>query len=547
MRVRILLCDDEAIQRSALRLSITRLTDLPMSIDEVKEAVHGRQALDLMESFRPDIVFLDLRMPVMGGLEAAKLMIDQHPLAQVVILTAYDEFNFAQEAIKVGVKDYLLKPASEADLHRVLKKVMCEILDRQEKERVLESMKKRLEEARPYIQLEYISDLLNGTWVDQAVIDQKRDFLGLDMHPEIVMLLELDDFDRFNKSKSETERQLLKEQVRLIIKQETRSFPALISRLGGERLAILLNSPMHGITDRERTVWATSVAERIRIRINQGTGQSVTIGLGRGYDQPAGLHQSNQDAQKALRYKFILGCNHTIQIDDVDVGQVRPSEYPYDLENRVTEAMRLGDESLTQSLLRELVNSFCLGGIEQPEKVRWRLLELFVVLARAAAEGGAEPDELSECNLRYLEGLLSADTLSQMQAIVLQAGDQLLELVQSVRNMRHQRLIKRAKEYMQDHFREPLSLEDLARVVYLSPFYFSHIFKEEMNMTFIEYLTNLRISEAKRLLRDTLLAVGTIAEQVGYNDINYFSRVFKKVVGMTPSQFRDKNARLTEI
>ncbi len=547
MKVRILLCDDEAIQRSALKYSVTRLADLPLSIEEVQEAVHGKQALELMQSFRPDIVFLDLRMPVMGGLEAAKLITEQYPEVQIVILTAYDEFNFAQEAIKVGVRDYLLKPASEADLQRVLKKLMCQVIDRQEKARMLESLKKRLAEARPYIQLEYISDLLNGTWVDEAAIDQRRDFLGLEMHPELVMLLELDEPGQFGKGQSETERQLLKEQIRLIIKQETRSFPALISRLGGERLAILLNSPDSSMTDRERLVWVISVAERIRIRINQETGQSVSIGLGRSYGEPRGLHQSHQDAQKALRFKFVLGCNHTIHIDDIDISQVRSAEYPYDLESKVSESLRLGDEQSARDALKALVNALCLQGWEHPETVRWRVLELFVILARSAAEGGADPDQLSECNLQYLESLQSVGTLSEMHGAILQAGDRLLELVLNVRNMRHQRLIMRATQYMQEHFNQALSLEDLARVVYLSPFYFSHIFKEEMGMTFIEYLTSLRINEAKRLLRDTLLAVGTIAEQVGYNDVNYFSRVFKKVVGMTPSQFRDKNARLNEV
>lgn len=542
MRVNILLCDDEAIQRAALRAALTQLTGLPLAIGGVREAKHGREALAMIAASQPHIVFLDLRMPVLGGLETAAIMRKQYPDIKIIILTAYDEFNFAQEALKLGVSDYLLKPASNSDIAQVLTKVMQELLIRSERASWLASLQQRVEEAKPYIQLEYIDDLLGLARLDKTAIEEKRDFLGLARHPELVMLLEFDDF-ALAAGASEEERQARKEEVRALIWQQAASYAPLFVRMGGDRFCLLFPAPNATMDEQACAKWAVSLAERLRCVISCNTGLKLTIGIGRRYTDPLHLQKSLHEAQVAVSYKFILGDNHTIHIDDIELGPADDaSKELQQLQEDVLISLRLGDAKEFVNGLRQLVDLLCCSRIESLASARWSFLQLFVALAGAANIGGAESAALTTTSLHYMRLLQNAETLAMLRDTLLRAGAELNELVSQVHNLRHYKLVERAKNYMAEHFTEPLQLDDVAGTIYLSPHYFSHVFKEQTGMTFIEYLTHLRIREAKKMLRETTLPVGHIALQVGYNDINYFSRVFKKEVGLTATQFRDSTS-----
>lgn len=533
---RILLCDDESIQRAALRISLQRLTDLPLPISEIREAVHGRQAVDLVNAWQPEIVFLDLRMPVMGGMEAALTIRKAAPTTRIIILTAYDEFNFAQEAIQIGVCDYLLKPAAQTDLDRVLRKAMAEIQAEEEGRRQLDVLRQRVDLAKPLILQEYINDLLAGQALSEAALEEKRRFLELPNHPDRVLVLHFPDFAQLTAGQTEIERQLIKEKVLLLAEQESGQAAALLHRSGHDRFTLLLSSagPSAALAGEPLVI---NLAERIRQAVNRELQIPLTIGIGRAVSSPLYLHQSLSDALQAIYYQAALGGNHVIHWQDVDqgvAGQALPAE-----EEAVLQAMRLANRQLMLGQLESLL-LLLLQQETQLEPLRWRLLELLVLLTRASILGGANAEQATQANVRHLALIMASSTPVELRRIVTQAAFELLHLVTAERGLRHQRLIKRAIAHLEQHCHEQLSLEDVARVVYLSPFYFSHVFKEQTGVTFVQYLTELRLTTAKQLLRQTDLSIGQIAERVGYNDVNYFSRVFKRSVTLTPTEYRNR-------
>lgn len=535
--VRILLCDDESIQRAALRMTLERLTGLPLPISSIQEAVHGRQAVELVSTWRPEIVFLDLRMPVMGGMEAALAIRQLAPATKIIILTAYDEFNFAQEAIQIGVCDYLLKPPADVELTRVLQKAMAEILAEEEGQRQLDTLRQRVEVAKPLILQEYISDLLSGSNLEEAVLEERRRFLELPEHPGLVLVLQLCDFARLTAGQDEADRQLLKERVLLIAERETGSSGALLHRSGSDRLTLLLPDALASPAEAGRRA-AIDLAECIRQAVNQELHLPVTIGIGRAVSNPSQLHQSFSDALQAIHYQASLGGNHVVHFQDIDHGaasQALPAE-----EELVLQAMRIGNRQQATAQLENLLVLLECQESSGLESLRWRLLELLVLLTRASILGGANAEQATQANVRHLALITEASSPLELRRTVSLAASELLHLVTAERGLRHQRLIKRAICYLEQHCQEQLSLEDVARVVYLSPFYFSHVFKEQTGMTFVQYLTELRLAMAKQLLRQTELTVGQIAERVGYNDVNYFSRVFKKSVALTPTDYRNR-------
>ncbi len=535
---RILLCDDESIQRGALRILLQRLQQLPLPLGEIREAAHGAQAVQIVQEWQPEIIFLDLRMPVMGGLDAAAAILRLAPQTKVIVLTAYDEFSLAQEAIQIGVCDYLLKPASRADLERVLQKAMMELQSEKRRQQQLERLQQRVEEAMPAIKHEYINDLLGGSTLSQDALEKKRRFLGLPDHPQTVLLLQLGDFAQVTAGKTEGERQLLKEQLLALVEGIVASSSALLHRQSDDRIVLLLPTSLvqPGAAGRQA---ATEIAERIWQAINQQLHLKVAIGIGRTVAAPGELRQSLGDALQAVCYQASLGGNHVMHIDDVDFAY-GSTAMPVE-EEQVLQGMRMGDREQALTQLEALLVLLEREEDGRLQPLRWRLLELLVLLTRAAVLGGANAEAATQASIRQLELINQADTTGSLRRIVPQAADELLRLVLAERGLRHQRLVKRAIAYLGQHFDQQLSLEDVAKVVYLSPFYFSHVFKEQTGITFVQFLTETRLAAAKRLLRDTQLTVGQVAERVGYNDVSYFSRVFKKQVALTPTDYRRLN------
>lgn len=536
--MRILLVDDEAIQRKALRVELSKINH-EGTVLSFREAANGRECLDIIPEFSPHIIFLDLRMPVMGGLEVAQVVAGEHPGVKVVILTAFDDFKYAQEAVKAGAIEYLLKPASRADLCRVMDKVKLQLASEESARREKDYVLAQLEKVKPYIEMEYISDIINGTPMTIDVHQQKSELLNIRAPLQLCLLLELDESPA--SSSNEPERQALKQRVNELLREEIGFVTFLSARVGGDRILALLSVPQGALTARDQgRTWVSGLAEKIRNRVNSECGLQISIGISRYSSSAEGLHKAYQESKQALGYKFMLGPNQIVHIDDVDLRDKDGQPYSLDLEKQLAEAVRLGNVDKVPAALKSLLDKCFLGGRLEANRARTRAAELIAVVTRAAAEGGAPQADLGEHSYECLQKALAAHTMQELTEVLSTGIAGMTALITGLRNVRNQRLVSRAIEYINSHYQDQVTLEDLARQVYLSPFYFSHIFKEEIGQTFIEYLTQVRIEEAKKRLRDSMVAVSIIAEQVGYNDVNYFSRVFKKVVGLTPTQYREK-------
>jgi two-component system response regulator YesN len=260
------------------------------------------------------------------------------------------------------------------------------------------------------------------------------------------------------------------------------------------------------------------------------------------YDRSGGVHcMSRAQAENGLENRYP-------STDSEPRGTSRPGllgpRYPYDKERELIGLVRLGDRTGAREILNEILGSilychedYCSDHDFEVMKVR--TLELMVVLSRAAVEGGAGLDKLLGLNFTYLQQLGESRRMEELWVWLVQILDRFLDTVYESRNIKNFRLIDDAVKYMKRHFRDhDLSLDRVAAAIHVSPFYLSHLFRDELGTTFIAYLTEIRLDEAKRLLRDTSLTVGQVSEGVGYSDPSYFSRVFKKHEKVTPARFR---------
>lgn len=214
--------------------------------------------------------------------------------------------------------------------------------------------------------------------------------------------------------------------------------------------------------------------------------------------------------------------------------------YSLDKERELVSQVRKGDREGAQKLLNEILADILKGYSGKISEVKARVLELLVVISRAAVEGGASLKKLLSLNSQYVEEFINFQTVEDlchwMEGVTLTY----VSCVNENKGMRNAQVIKKATEYIRNNYRRKITLEDVAKAVYLSPCHLSKIFKQELGCTIMEFLTKVRIEEAKKLLRNPQYNVIQVADDLGFKDPGYFTKVFKRSEGITPSQYREK-------
>ena len=217
--------------------------------------------------------------------------------------------------------------------------------------------------------------------------------------------------------------------------------------------------------------------------------------------------------------------------------------YPYELECQLIAKVKIGDRTGAKGILNALLGRIMFNNPGNINLLKARLVELLSVLSRAAAMGGVDINILLNKNLSYINKVLTIDTQEDICVWISHALDEFIESVYTSRDAKKIQQLKPAVEFMQHNYEHPLTLPDIAKAVHLSVSRLAHLFREQMGVTVVDYLTNIRINHAKRMLLTTDNNCTRICYEVGYNNQSYFTRVFKQTTGLTPLQFRNQNKR----
>ena len=255
------------------------------------------------------------------------------------------------------------------------------------------------------------------------------------------------------------------------------------------------------------------------------------------------LYQDAEVASEPLPYRGALDDQEKqlralLETHPGETDAARAHDYPIQLEREMLGRVRLGDKSGARAMLNELLAHIFLRSPGNLELIKARLLELVVMISRAAVESGAELDRLLGLNYNFISEAAAIDDYEELSAWIVKVLDVFLETVYDSRTLAGSRQLTDALSYIRQHHMQNLTLEDVAAQVYVSPYYLSHLFKEKLGVTFVEYLTRVRVEMAKSYLLNTQLPVAAIAERVGYEDPSYFGKVFRRLTGSTPKGFR---------
>ena len=523
MLYKVFLVEDEIVTREGIRDSVDWVS---AGFRWCGEAPDGEIALSMIEAEQPEILITDIKMPFMDGLELSRIVRHRLPQTRIVILSGHDEFRYAQEAIQLGVTEYLLKPVSAKMLMEALTKIRNQIdRERQQQEQV-RHLQEQVNDNITVMRQRFLVDLVTGRLsAPVAVEEARRVQVDLVAHSYLAMIVrcevtvEMPHLARLEAYHSVRQRaaDLLGEQGDLLVFTKDVEETAVIVK--GET-PDALQAVAEEITDQIMALFVTQA------------GLTVGVGVGRPVQRLAALPQSFLDACDAAKAQTRrVATNHK--------GILFPPKQLLALDpTAVITFLRRGE---LQGLERFLDAHLCMlpgGGSDLRMMADFLATDLLVAIAGFVQELGGSIDEVIP-DRAELESLLAASESSTglrglMHRFLSQA------LAYRDRRVDHARqLVEQAKGYIEAHFTsDEMSLHAVAAVVGWSPSHFSAVFSRETGETFIEYLTRQRMQKAKELLRMTALPTAEIAYQVGYGNPRYFYTVFKKATGQSPTEFR---------
>ncbi len=527
---KLLIADDEQIVIDSLSFIVNKSFSGLFTIESARS---GRDAIEKAERFIPDIVFMDINMPGINGIEAIREL--QYKLRDCVfiILTAFDQFDFAKDALTLGVTDYLLKPVNREKIISTLQKSI-EVIENERLKRKKElDFKEKLENILPVLENGFIYSML---FLDENSIELEnyRNIFEIEENGGYIMTIEFaqskDSGRMVNRIGLSIKSQSFYPYLKDILKSRCRCFigPAILNR-------IIVYIPTWADTDEySGRLAALSIAEYTYNQISQKVDADFYIGMGCCYRGFENVCLSYEESLRAIRYLDGNGILHIMDIPTEKGLQVE--KYPVAREKLLLEKAALGESEECTMAFCHIFEWLTIEYYESINKVRAKLIEIMILLSRLAYDYNI-PRNTSSIDL--LSELQTLDSLPELKHWCLERIDFITKCIREAREKKTNSLIVKALDYIKDNYRKDITLEEVSKEVNISPIYFCKLFKNEMGENFIDYVTNLRINTAKEIMKNSLLSVKEICYEIGYGDPNYFSRIFKKAVGVTPTEYRD--------
>lgn len=520
---RVVLVDDE----EEIRLGISRKIDWEnLGFSLAGQAQNGVEALEVCEQVKPDVVISDIKMPFMDGLELGRRLRQTLPAAKLVILTGFDDFEFARQAVSINVFEYLLKPIDAQELSLILSRLHQEIDKSRAELKNVERLRRQYEETLPVLRGMFYTRLLDGSLRPDQVYDRAGRYeLTLTGDKWAAALIHV---GKMNGEVDELVFLTLQSFFGQYFELDGCAIHTLIYK---DHLAVIA-----AFTKQIPIYTFLNELERVRRLTGSETRLRLTIGAGEIVDHPWELSESVKGARNALDYRVLLGSGRTIYIQDVEPRQNREISFDENDEQDLIRAIKVGTEDQLRQVVGELMEKVRSASIGQCQMF---FLDWMNCLLKVARDGQIPAEEIFGKEGIRMEKLADFSSPGQMGSWCFDHCLHLWELLDKRRNDSTWNLVDQAKEYIMEHYPESdLSVDSLCAHLHLSPAYFSTLFKKNTGMSFTSYVTKVRMEAAVKLLRDTDEKNYRIAEKTGYIDPNYFSYVFKRYYGVTPTKFR---------
>lgn len=519
--IKVLLVDDEIFTIRMLQ-NIMPWAELGMQV--VGYAQSGTEAYDKTVKERPDIVISDIRMPGMDGLELIKRVRDFDDNINTILMSAYADFSYVKEGMRLGCRDYILKPVDEVELEQILQKVTQEIRGKKKQEKVLQKSEERLDQMKLY-QYMRTGYRKNNVW-------QSKRFSGLQGY--CVYMLQLNnttigEYDNSYNIQMDHEKYITSILEKLLLSYQ-RQFQ-IFDYDEGCWIIIL---------DGAEALKREEIARDMDACMKKETGLQVQISfssIGRRLDELPVLYD---EVCNLSRYSFYMGDLHILgygyNCNKEELDQVRQIDIIRDLE----QAIKAGNREGALSVLNEAIDSSMKGNPDVLGSIYDLCFQTVTLVRKYIREEERKQNALY--SLTY-EKIMEIPSLKELRCKMAEILEGISDGGKDSQTGAYSESVQESLRLIEKNYNQNLSLEEICREVAVSKNYFSYLFKRETGMNLWNYLTIIRLQHAKRLLEETELKSYEIAFQVGYDNPSYFSRIFRKYENMTPNEYRNRKRR----
>ncbi len=536
--IKLFLVEDEIIMRDGIKNNINWEAE---GIEFVGEASDGELAYPLIQKTEPDILITDIKMPFMDGLELSGLVRKSFPNMKIIILSGYDDFSYAQQAVSLQVAEYLLKPISPLKLLESVRKVVNLIQEErqakgnggygdQAQDEILRLEKKK-----------FFQKMVGGQMAMSDILDRGK-ALGMELSAACYRLaLCYIGIDNGRMQDYSEEQNVLMAELDSVMTETDQWY---VFDRGTEGFAILCMGDSEENLDQRGKLYETRITQITQ----KYPGANYFIGIGNCVHRLRELGESYYNANKAFAHRYMMTGNQIIYADQLDqttqgAQNEEMSIQSVDIHHLDRKIMRnfllTGSQDEIPHFVREYIEGMGRQNVKSAIFLQYVTMDVYFNIAACLEDIGCSAEEATQECGDINEVIRQFSTVEKVEEFFEQFIGVAMRLRDGASNKQNSQLIQQAKVYIKENYNnEEISLNTVAAVVNISPNYFSSIFSQEEGKTFVEYLTSVRMERARELLATTQMKSADIAYEIGYKDPHYFSYMFKKTQGCTAREFR---------
>ena len=534
--IKVFLVEDEIIIRNGIKNSINWEV---YGYDFVGEASDGELALPMILEKKPDILITDIKMPFMDGLELSEQVKRTLPDTKIMILSGYNEFDYAKTAIKIGVTDYLLKPISSEKLLEAINKVAEGIRKEQNEKEQLNQYAREMQENKEAEKFQFFNRVFAGSMPFGECLEQGKQ-LGMEISAEgycvvlfkAIMIDHPMDYNEDIVNVAEAIENLGEQTEKL-----------LWFRRGVEGWGFIVQ----GAAGEELTKRVKKFQESLEKIFEKYENLQYFGGIGSQVERFSEIKKSYNDANRAFAERFSRNLNQFMIYSEVHRAQVQDDVEMHRLgtmaENRqmLERFLKTGTENEVTSFMDAYFDAIGEQNLQSMMLRQYIVMDTFISIQSLGNSLNVEKEEIERELGDLREVSKYVQNLSATRTYLETLVRRMVQLREQASGRRYSEIIEKARDYIgQNYMTEDISLNLVAASVNISPSYFSSLFSQEVGLTFVEYLTGVRMEKAKELLMCSDKRTSDIGYEVGYKDSHYFSYIFKKTQGCSPKEFRSR-------
>ncbi len=522
MTTKVLLVDDEKLERVLIRKGFHWEEQ---GFEIIGEASNGEEALNILKHKPPDLVVTDINMPFMDGLLLTEKILKEYPQCRVIIVTGYREFDYARRAVKLGVKDFLLKPVNIKDLEETVIKIQRDIEEQKSIKKEYVKLQERVHEHHEIVIESFLQRLVEGRVEEEEAVNK----LTLYGFEEILKRNRCINIKPIFLPETKEEEKLQFSNELLAIAKSAGSEDMIIFQHFLYNIILFIPS----IEDMQEVI-----AQNLFEEISKQKNIECIIGISEAQEGFQGILHAYTQSQKAISTSVILGKNRVIPYREYRRMKRKSNAVEKFDWKEFIESIEDGRESKVSEYIDYYLEAMSEEELFDANYLKLSTMSMLTKASGALTKYGKSLEDIIDPEDMYAK-VSKIDTLWNMKQYLKESIGAIVDFNHTIRSKKGNKLIDQVLLYLEKHLYEPnLTLKRIAKDIYVNESYLSRVFKKETGENLIEYITRKRIEESKRLLDTTDLKVYEIAERVGISDPHYFSICFKKQVGVMVKEYK---------